>query len=392
MPENIKRHLDESVPSQLTLSEVKKRKILNEANQRMDGRNFSSPRLFKPFAIGVAILGLSAFLSFPYIQDWSEESAFQPALKEPNNEKIKKVTITGVEYPSLINATYIADTEEMIVTDHDGIYSYSVESETKRVIVEPKDNAEIFELAVNGEWLVWEDVSTSKLYILNRISNERKEFSNTLMTYDFQLDGDTLTYASIGDRDSFMGYKKLDLSSWKETEIHELTGEGANSRSAIHDGLLVIPERIKVNDKSSVAFFLYDLKKQIQVGEYVVPYEVANNVTITSNKIFAQLYNEGEASRLAYIDLEDGQLHEVNIPAFDAYAVYEDIVALSLSRNDWNTVKLFQIEENSVVALPTFNQIKERLVKPRFTENGTLVVNGEGEQHSMYLQDVNHLE
>lgn len=392
MQENIKRHLDESVPSHLTLSDVQKRKILNEANHRMHGRNFSNPRMFKPFAIGVAILGLSAFLSFPYIQDWSEESAFQPALKEPINEKIKKVTITGVEYPSLIHATYVADTEEMIVTDHDGIYSYSVATETKRVLVEPKDNAQIFELAVNSEWLVWEEISTSKLYIVNRMSNERKEFSNAHMTYDFQLDGDILTYTSIGDSDSFMGYKKLDLSSWEETEIHELTGEGADSSSAINNGLIVIPERFKTGDKNGVTFFLYDLHKQIQVGKYDVPFEVANNVTITNNKIFAQLYNEGEASILAYIDLKDGQLHEVKVPTFDEYAVYEDYVALRVQVKDSNTVKLYQIEDNSAIALPTFNQIKERLVKPRFTEDGILVVNGEGEQFSMYLQDVELLK
>ncbi|WP_075617887.1 hypothetical protein [Paenisporosarcina indica] len=388
MRENIKRHLDESVPSHITLSEVQKRKILNEANKRIHGRNLPSTRMLKPIAIGVAIICLAGFLSFPYIQDWSEESAYQPLINEPLSESIKKVTITDVEYPSLINAVYVADTEEMIYTDHNGIYSYSVETETKRVLVEPKDNAEIYELAVSGEWLVWEDITTSKLYILNRISHELNEFSNSQMTSDFQLDGDTLTYMSIGDVNSFIGYKKLNLTTWEETEIHELTGEGASSRSAIHDGLLVIPEQFKTGNKNNVTLFIYNLTTQVQVGEYIVPYEFTYNVTLTDNKVFTMLYNEGEDSILAYIDLEDDKLHEVNVPISDAYAVYEDFVALSVPTHDSNTVKLFQIENNGVVELPTFSQIKERLVKPRFTEDGILVVNGEGKQLSMYLQDV----
>lgn len=40
----------------------------------------------------------------------------------------------------------------------------------------------------------------------------------------------------------------------------------------------------------------------------------------------------------------------------------------------------------------TFNKIKERLVKPRFTVNGSLIVNGEGEKFPMYLQNVDEVE
>jgi hypothetical protein len=48
-------------------------------------------------------------------------------------------------------------------------------------------------------------------------------------------------------------------------------------------------------------------------------------------------------------------------------------------------VKVYKIEDTRTVKLRPFKKVKERLVKQRFTKNGTLVVNGEGEEKSMYL-------
>lgn len=45
-------------------------------------------------------------------------------------------------------------------------------------------------------------------------------------------------------------------------------------------------------------------------------------------------------------------------------------------------------ESKNLKELPIFNNIKERLVMPRFTDDGSLIVNGEAADFSMYLQDV----
>lgn len=76
------------------------------------------------------------------------------------------------------------------------------------------------------------------------------------------------------------------------------------------------------------------------------------------------------------------------MPDFDYYAVFNDYVALSVPVKESNTVKLYKIEGSNVKKMPTFNNIKERLVKPRFTVNGSLIVNGEGDKFPMYLQNV----
>ncbi|MBB4825497.1 hypothetical protein HNO89_002731 [Sporosarcina luteola] len=54
-------------------------------------------------------------------------------------------------------------------------------------------------------------------------------------------------------------------------------------------------------------------------------------------------------------------------------------------------MKLFTLEQDTAKPLPYLNSIKERLVRPRFTDAGTLVVNGGGNDRAMYLVDVKAL-
>lgn len=125
------------------------------------------------------------------------------------------------------------------------------------------------------------------------------------------------------------------------------------------------------------------------IGEYEVPYEIAELVTLTDHKIFAQLSKEDENAHLGYIDLESGKLHKIKTPPFSEFAVFENYVALSIIVKDTTTLKLYKIVDHELKELPAFKNISERLVRPRFIDNGTLLVNGEGEQKTMYLQEVN---
>lgn len=389
MRENIKRQLEQSIPEQITLTNDRKNTILYEASHRLESRKLSRPRMFKPILVGVAIAGLSMFLSSPYVQQWSEHRAFQ----QSNKDSLVEVTIPDVEYPSLIRAEYVGDTNEMVYTDNDGIYSFSINSETKRTLVEPKEDAGIFELAVNENWLVWEENSSSTMYVLNRASNEIKEYPKVNMT-DYHLEEDILTiftFKSLENEALTPIYKSIDLTSFEETEILELAGPGSNSESAISEGTMAIP--IETGNGVRTKFYLYDLVNQVSRGEYAVPFEHTELATFTDGKIYSQLTNEGDTSSvLAYIDLKDGKLYELEAPSFDEFAVYKNYVALSVQWKDSNTVKLYKISGNKLVELPTFHHIKERLVRPRFTDEGILVVNGESDQFTMYLQDVNQLK
>lgn len=92
---------------------------------------------------------------------------------------------------------------------------------------------------------------------------------------------------------------------------------------------------------NQIKFYLYDINGNTRVGEYEVPYEMAQFVTLTDNKIFAQLSNADENGHLGYIDLVSGKLHEIKTPPFSEYAIFEDYVALSINVKDTTTVKLY---------------------------------------------------
>jgi hypothetical protein len=389
MHEDIKRILDDSLPEHITLTEKQKSKIFNKANQCFTHKKRLIPIKLKPFLSGIAIILIASMLSFPTFENWIEHGAYQQTTMKP----VIEVTIPGVEYPSLINAIYVEETNEMIYTDHQSIYSYSLSENTKNVLVENKEKAQIFDIAVNEKWLIWEDISTSTMKILNRRNHNLKEIPN-IHTSDLQLVEDKLTFFSFGNDDQFAGYKLMNLTNMDESAIHQQTGDGASSKASFRENFVVIPESFHSGDQSTIHFFLYDMKKQVKVDEFMAPYEIVNNVIFSNNKIWALLYNDNEDSILAYFDVNGGdkRMHKLNVPKFDDYAVYGDYLALSVPEKDSNTVKLYKITGDKVVALKTFNHIKERLVKPRFTENGILVVNGEGKQLTMYLQDVNELE
>ena len=315
MQKNIRRQLDQSVPKDIILDNERKNKIMNEAGHRLEHKELSRPRMFKPFLVGAAITGLSLFLTFPYLQEWSEDRAFQ----QSTNDSLVEVTIPDVEYASLIGAEYVDATKEMIYTDRDGIYSYLMESETKKILVEPKEEAAIEEFAVNEDWLVWGAISSSTMYVLNRGNNEIKEYPNS-STGDYHIKENILTLTD----DSNDVYKSIDLTSFEETKIYQLTGEGSTSTASISDGTMVIPERSEKNYVIRTKLYLYDLDNHVSRGEYVVPFENANFVTFTDDKIYSQVNNEGDTSSvLAYIDLKNGRLYELETPPFEEFAVYQ---------------------------------------------------------------------
>lgn len=381
MPKNIKQELENSIPDHITMSERQKQKILSEAANRLERKPHRAGRLMLPLVSAAAILGLSGILAAPYVQEQLEENEVRQQL----DDSLEKVTVPEASYPSLVNSQYIEETKELVYTDGKGFYSFNKETKTTETLVKPGEGAGLYEFAVDANWLVWD--SGVKGYALNRQTQVITEIPGEAVG-DYQVYGNLMTYLTVGADDQFTGYKLIDLLTMHESNLHELTGEGTNSQTSLDNGHIVIPETIVEDDEKNILFTLYDLKGGEEEREFTVPYDRAVNVILTDDKIYAELSNDGEAPVLAYISTDDGKLHKVKTPPFDAYAVYEDYLALSIpEKEDSNTVKLYRIIDDSAVALPAFEHVEERLVKPRFTDNGTLVVNGEGKDFSMYLLD-----
>ncbi|MFJ7973585.1 hypothetical protein [Psychrobacillus sp. NPDC096389] len=349
MQQDIKGKLDSSIPEHITLSEDKKREILIEARDRVSPRDLRQKRLFKPMSVGAAIIVLSVVLSFPYVSDWQEQASISSQIKEG---QLKKVIVEGHGYSKLINATYDEQTDAMIYTDNKAIYTYSLATNQEKLLVASKEHVVITEVVLNEKWLVWYELymeidnGHASIHILNRDSNETFIMDDTLQA-DLQLDGDYLARLSFGEQGVVPSYRILDLETLKETVVHELVGEGANSKASFKNGLLVIPEQLSINKQKKVKFFVYDVYRDVKIGEYIVPYEFSLNVTLTNNKIFSQLLNEGQPSILAYIDLIDGKFHTIEVPEFDDYAIFNDYVALSVPIKESNTVSLYKIERKT---------------------------------------------
>jgi hypothetical protein len=386
MPKNIKQDLEDSIPDHITMSGRQKQKILTEAAKRLESRPRRSSRLILPLVSAAAILGLSGILAAPYVQEELKESEFRQQLAD----SLEKVTVPDASYHSLINSQYIEETKELVYTDGKGFYSFNKETKTTETLVKPEEGAGLYEFSVNEDWLVWD--SGVKGYALNRQTQAIAEIPGEAVG-DYQVYGNLLSYLTVGTDDQFTGYKLADLLTIHESNLHELTGEGTSSQTTLDDGHIVIPETIVEDGEKNILFTLYDLKGGEDEREFTVPYDQAVNATLTDDKIYAELSNDGEAPILAYVSLEDGKLHKVKTPPFDAYAVYADYLAMSIPEGeDSNTVKLYRIIDDSAVVLPAFEHVEERLVKPRFTDDGMLVVNGEGKDFSMYLLDTEKIK
>lgn len=389
MHREMKQDLDASLPESITLDETKKKSILEEAHKKIVAKQSLRKPFIKPLIATVAVVVLTGIIAFPYVQQELRQQASQE-VKIAN--AIQRVTIQGVNYANLIRAIYVDNTNELIYTDGKGIFSYSLDSNTTETVVAPKDESEILgvSVAANEDWIVWDNLGEST-YVLNRGNGELKEIDDP--SGFLQIADNRLIYMAFSEHDKTRGYDQINLLTFEKSRLHKSTGEGSNSYPGIHYEKVVISERMSKKAGGGVSFTIYNLEKNSQIGVYTLPFESAENVTITDDKMYVSLFDKDLSSKtLGYIDLNDGQFHEVEVPEFNAYAVYENYLALSIRSKDSDTVKLFEIKDGKVEPLPYLNHIQERLVKPRFTKEGMLIVNGEGADHSMYVIDVEMLD
>lgn len=390
MYKGIKNELHASIPKSITLDETKKNAILQEARNRLETRKTSRKSNIKPVIATAAVISLSGIIAVPYVQEELQQHTTQ---EEIITKAIQQVTINGVDYSALINAVYVDGLNEMIYTDGRGVFAYSLSSHTTQMIVDPRGDAQItgVSLVANEDWIAWDDVGKSSFF-LNRANGQIQKIGDTFGG-DLQVVENRILYLSSPGWERSASYELIELNTNEKLRIHELSHEGSYSNPGINDKALAISERLSEEVGGGISFTIYDLEQNVQVGTYTLPYERAENVTITSNKVYAQLSNDdGSSIVLGYINFENGQFHEVDTPAFDAYAVHENYLALSVPVKDSNTVKLYTLENDKAKPLPYLDHIKERLVKPRFTTGGSLVVNGEGADRTMYIVDVNKLK
>lgn len=388
MREDLKRKLDESVPEDVTLSDAKKRQILNAAKDRENGRKPSRVPKMLPALAGVAVIGLGGILGYPYVSDWQEGRGAEgeTELSEP-----QKLVVTGHDYPVLIESEYDDQSEKLFYNDGANLYSFDPAAGEESVLASLGEKVSTYQFAVDGNWVAWEEYEEeiANLKIMNR-ETERVETIEGVSVIDLHIEEDKVVYARFGVEDDKPKYLSIDLNTMESQTVHEMTGRGSNSAASVWEDRVVIPEGALGGEKVVSEFHLYDLKENTLIETFTIPYQSAAGVTLIDNRIYANFSNEGMTdSVLGYVDIESGEFTAIPTPDFLEFAVYGDYLALSVSDEaDSSDLHLYKMAETELEEVPAFAAIEERLVRPRFTDEGTLVVNGEGEDRAMYILDV----
>ncbi|GKV64055.1 MULTISPECIES: hypothetical protein [unclassified Sporosarcina] len=376
MSKQIKKDLHNSIPEKLTLNEEKKQTILAAAHRRMTSEPSQKNRRTAPVLAFIAVIGLAGFLAFPYLQPEREQSA-APEPQVVTHEQ--QVVMDHVEYSDLINSIYVDENDELIYTDGHDIFSYPMETlEETRLAEGTEDRISGVTLAADAQWISWE--SGGLIHILNRETGEMQDISEHFGMQ--QIADQSLLYLST---QKFPAVMQMDLRTKELYLLHEYDGEGNKQAFTANESKAVLSEQLSGQEGQYTKLTLYDLESRVQLGTYEIPYGEIGKVELADDRIYAEVSADGENYALGYISVSDGTFNELDAPRHFDYAVHGDWLALSVPDKTSDTVKVYKLEGDKAVIQPYLQDIKERLVRPRFTEQGTLVMNGEGAIRSMHL-------
>ncbi|MFB1082636.1 hypothetical protein [Jeotgalibacillus sp. JSM ZJ347] len=358
---SIKQELEKSLPENLHFTAAEKEGVYNRIHKRKKRRFQVLPALAGAIAlIMLAILVAPEMMPNRTAQDMT----------------IEKVVVPDTPYPSLVRALYIDETSELVFSEENGLYAYHEESGTKEQLAEL--SSVTYEFAATEDWIVWTDPSEgdSILYMMNRTNQETMTLEGDYY-FNLAIEGDTLVYHRGSE-----GYYRMNLETRESALLYELDKRISSSSLAdVQGNFIVIPEE----SQGVTRLIVYDIQTLEKVNEIEVPYERVTQVQWSGKYIYGQGHNEDELPVLIQADRTTGEVQEIQTPGFDEFAVEGDSVALSVPDRDSDTIMLYEFDELKVRPLNTLDEIEERLVVPRFTDDGTLILNGEGDDRAMYI-------
>ena len=379
----IKKKLEKTISSGVHFSHEEKQKIVHATEQLPSIKKTSRRHIFIT-AMAVAII---CILLIPFAQQQIQQLSLNKYIE---NGSIIPITIKDVAYSNLITSTYVSETNELIFTDGFQFFSYDVDKNQLEPLTAPLKSPLLYDYDANENWLVWnkDNNGDGALKLLNRQTGEVTTIEGQ-ESLQLQLHDNMVTYMqSSQSENGFLWDSVLNLETMESKPVHDaLLGEGARSKNAFNGDRLIIPSEVTIDGKPQIQFYEYLLSDLNNVRTYTFDYDTAHYVTLADNKIFA-LFEKDWNSILGYVPLGKTELKIIEAPDSSALAVYENYVALSVNKGDSNTVKLYQLENDELKPMQVLDKFQERLVRPRFTKDGKLVVNGEGPDRTMYVIDV----
>lgn len=367
------------IPHHIEMTTFEKQKILQRVKKKQ------KKVWVKPTIIAAMFVCILMVIGIPLSQYITNEQTLTSLIEE---ESIIPITLEDVNYPSLINSTYISETNELIFTDGFQYFSYHLSTGEKIALTARTENAFYYDYAANDHWLIWDNPQNSSLSILNRETGDVTELVNTSVA-TLSIHKDTATFIQMSGEDSeYPSDVILDLKTMKITPFPpDKFSEGTNSRAIISDDLFITSEK----NNGNVDIFTYDLRNHYQVQQYNTPFDTVTHLLYDRGRIFG-LFHKGDETTVGYVDLLTGDFVKLASMSASAMAVNGNVLALSVETKGSDTVKLFQIQDNTLKPLKTLNIFPERLVKPRFTADGKLIVNGENKQRTMYVINIEKIQ
>lgn len=361
-----------------------KERIMEQTRSRLQQqaeKPSKKQRPIVPVLIAACVLVLSLFLAGPYLyQAFFNEKKFT----------IEKVVFPQSAHDALYHAIYIDATNEFVYKKQDGFYSFNVAAKQETLLVGATNTS--YSYQASEKWILWGAAVNNelKMHALNRQTNE-VSILETEHFLDVHLSGNDVIYLSLKPIDgasSDINYIKYNLLTKQSTVIREYSGT-SNSKASIVDGeYMAVSEQVERDRGDETIISVHDLQGLTDIGTYIIPYDVVQKVSLVDKKVYGYVWDSKmeQPGEIGVIDLETNRFTTLKTSTHvDDYATDGKHFAVSVQKGDSNSVQLFEEQEGELKRISSLPTIRERLVLPRFTEQGTLVVTSEGPERPIYL-------
>jgi len=234
---NLRNRLKATIPDQLALTSQKKEEILEAAHVRLEQQQTPVKKhMWKPFAVGISALALTALLSYPVIDEIKE----QLTISQITEQSYEEISIPGRSADTIFTAVFDDATNSFYYYEGNTVYSYALDTRIEKA--EETSEFPISEMLVNEDWLVWMAGDRNSVFVKNRETLEIKGFSTDTFI-DFE-DDTLLTTIS----DTTTGHTIYSLTNLRTNEVKQFTqafDNSAVSQPIYQDNKLLLPSAFK---------------------------------------------------------------------------------------------------------------------------------------------------
>lgn len=375
---NFRNRLKATIPDQIALTPQKKDEILEAAHVRLEQQQTPVKKhMWKPVAVGISALALTALLSYPFIDEIKE----QLAISQITEQSYEEISIPGRSANTLSTAIFDDATNSFYYYEGNTIYSYALDTHIEKA--EETSEFPISKMLVNENWLVWMADDRNSVFVKNRETLEIKGFStNNYM--DFEDDTLLTEISDTRTGDTIYSLTNLRTNEVKQyVELNKQSFDGvAVSPPIYQDNKLLLPKAFKKDGVETVRFTLYDVGTEKE-KQYDFPFNGIHDVALTDHKIYAS-FRTGESLETGYVDLVDGSYHKLDGKKALTLTAYQNNLALYewIPKEEKYRFKSYQVKEDgSLTPLYDFKDISLVLFEPRYTKEGTLQVFGINEKY-----------